>query len=1519
MKHLLLSLAVLALSPASMSAQRVYQKLGRGVVAVTRNSGKECTVSWRKLTNDPDSCSYNIYKRTKGTTSYTKINATPLRGTNVQLSGSQLPYDYEVAVTTVTKDGTESAMSVPFLYSRKPYANEWMHIEFDNNVLKRDDYATKYVWPCDLDGDGEMDEFIVDRLGSGAEDEVDDSNETTGTTAATSHKLQAYDIDGTLLWTIALGPNVNICSGQNDMVTVCDIDCDGKAEVIIRSSDGTRFWDKANETWGKYVFGKTSGDIDGDGIIDYCASTNTTRNPPFYISVIDGMTGEEKVSAELKYNEVTDGKDQYSRDNRANYMSNNGYYQMVGHFAICYDGVRPYVAMKCLDRDLSGTHHDYIFAFGYDWKNGTPSNFRHFYTWSRNDKTPWPAEFHGNRVADVDGDGIDELCPGAFAVNPWKGMVSSPGIGHGDRFTYTDIDPERPGMEAFGIQQSDLLGQVIWDAATGERLQEWYLPSVFDVARGECCDVDSTRLGLECYSFVSDYIYDCHGKKTETKRPYPNEPVWWDGDLMREGLVQIGGSGRGSNMVVAKLPGNGRFINFGSESAWAVHGQTGSRPGFWGDIFGDWREEVILLIQNATTSTGIAGYATELTSDKTITALYEDGHYRGDCSARGYYQSPNTSFYLATGMPQEPIYDCVEADLRWKGGAFDSGFTSFDQKSTMAFANGKSVIFDISGDNSSDITIGKAVAPSSLFLMNPKGHDYRFSGTGKVQGDVVVKKGMQGKATFDIDIASTAKVVVSEGILESSATIASPLYIMARGTLAGTATIDAPVYFEGALNYEGCRLMPGTAEDKYGTMTFNRGLTLPGKVYIETSLSTSEGKTSLVKVNGDLTLKGTNYFTIDCSDADIKAGSYVLAECTGTLTANAADIKVRNLNGVPYRISVEEKSIVLTIDAQRKPAEGVLWKGGSSTEWDYLTKNFSTEGEDSYFVTGDKVVFDDSADSFEVSLGSTVIAGGIEFRNDENTYTVSGDGSISGTGDLVKNGKGEVRLLAEGSDFTGRTIINEGRLTVAKMANAGKTSSIGAPVADEGYLQINGAELAIDGDNVATDRIITLTDTCTIDVVNAGSGFTMNNKICGEGVLVKNGEGQLNFSHAGENPFSAIIVRKGRINQGSWQATFGKKGCPMYLEGGTVSLIANNGMTTTPDLSHQFYAKEGTESDIIGSFRSNIRGAAHGSGTIRITSGGARNYIYTDFSDFDGTLIGAGGEMLLTSSVTDMRRATLNPTGTCAVSADAAELAIGTLASDDSGTAIGGQTVSVGYLNQDSRFAGSIKSGKGFYKYGTGTLTLTGTSSTAGIYVREGALRLSNISGNCTSASITVDGGTLTGSGNTQSILARNGATIAPGSGDATTGTLIATGNMICYGKTTLLFKASPTGNDKVRAKGTLRLMGDTIRIRPIGGRTFSEGDEIQIIDAGTFYAGSTWTIADDTYLWDDTQLISQGILTCRGNATGIRETSAGEPDSVRYFTTDGKEADAASLLPRHVYIQRTVAGGKVSARPILK
>lgn len=1502
MKKRLLLLLILGAVYNYGMAQRIYQKMGRGVVAVTRSSGAKVTVSWRKLTNDPDSCTYNLYKRKQGSTAYTKVNSTPYKNTNVQLTSSVLPYNYELAVTTVDKNGKESEKSVPYLYKQQPWHNVWMRITLDNTVLPQKDYHVKYCWPADLDGDGEMNEFIVDRLGGGSYDEEDESTETT----STNHKIQAYTIDGTLLWTVALGPNVNISSGQNDMIVAYDIDCDGKSEVVIKSSDGTQFWDKANNKWGKYVFGKDTPDTDGDGIVDYCASTNIKRNPPFYISVIDGMTGAEKVSAELNYAEVHDNEDQYSRDNKDTYWQTKGYYQMGGHFAITYDGVHPLLMMKCLDRDVNTGHHDYVFAFSYDWNDGKPTNFHHSYTWSRNDKTPWPAEFHGNRVCDVDGDGIDELIPGGWAVNPQRGMIASPGIGHGDRFTVTDIDPTRPGLEEYAIQQTSMLGQLIYDPATGERIKEWYLPTAFDVGRGQCVDVDSTRLGLECYSFVSDYIYDCKGNMTSTKRPYPNEPVWWDGDLLREVLASPGGSGYGTNMHVAKLPNDGtRLAQFTKEASYATHGCTGTRPDFWGDIKGDWREEIILTEGSTEYSWGIVGYATDYTTDKTITCLQEDPHYRLDCTTKGYYQSPNTDFYLGHGMPKEPVYPCVETDLRYQSGEFKTGtWTSYDQTQSLPYADGKSIMFDISGKNSSEVSLNADIAPSALFLMNPKGHDYTISGTGAITGTATITKGMQGNVTLNCNLNNTGKTVISEGVLYVNGKIESPLYLMARGSLGGNAVINSPIWFEGGMNYEGCRLILGNSDKDFGTMTFNRNLVLPGNVYINTNLETATGKVGKLVVNGNLSFNNTNTIRINCTEAVLTPGTYTLAECTGTLTADVDKIIVSNLLGIPYELQLNSNRLELRIDKQREAAEGVTWVGGETSTWDYLNKNFSLNNENTYFVTNDKVVFNDSAKVYDIKVNGTLITKGIEFNNTKK-YTLSGDGCLSGIGNLVKNGTGELVLDLPNSDYTGNTIINGGRLTITSLADAGKKSCIGAAAATKGNLVLNGAELYVDADNAATDRQVTVTDTVLINLVKSSLSF--KGLVSGKSVLIKDGAGQLNFSYGGNNRLSELVIRKGTVNQGVWNATFGNTGMPITMEGGSIRMCANTSMSTIPRFNNAFYIKEGTTNTIQGSYRSTMQGSVSGGGELTIQSGGVRCDIYFDFSKFTGTLKGSGDEFRLQSTVTDMKQTTFTPTGSIVVEPSASSLSIGALMGTEKTPIVKGKTINVGYLNNDVTYAGLLTAST-VNKYGTGTWELTGTGSSSSIYVKQGTLRIRNYTGSLTSGSLCVESGAkLIGRGSTQSILLRKGSTISSGIDSINIGTLTTIGNFTSSGGSTIEVKVSSNSNSKYKIGGTLCLVGDTIRVIPVNGKTFKAGDAVQVFN-GSITSDSKWTIDGGGYKWDDSQFLTTGKLIC------LKEPLAGDANDDDKVDVSDITAVAAYILSPSGKIEGNSAWNAVNA-----
>lgn len=1510
----------MTLMPADTFAQRIQQQLNRGVVAVVRDVSRSTTagkngnlISWRKLAQEPENTVYNVYQNGTKIASTTKTNHVP-----ANLS------DGDVLKVVPVYGGTEDESmggSFTFDNSKTLYPNAFVNIDFETTICPATDYRTKYVWPADLNGDGEL-EWVVSRLTT----DWDKGN----------HKLQAYMADGTCLWTVDIGPNIALLGGHSDNVTVYDINCDGKAEVIIRSSDGTRFWNPEANTWGAYVNGSATADTDGDGIVDY--TKQTKRNPPFYLTVIEGMTGKEICSAELDYTKVSDGTDQYSRDNRADYMNDdNGreYAHLSGHMAVTYgDGVHPMIMMECQDRTVSGqNHHNYVFGFSFDWNGNQPSNWHHSFTWSRNDKTPWPSEFHQLRVADVDGDGIDEMLQGGFGVNAKKGMVFSAGIGHGDRYRVGDLDPDRPGMEVFAIQQSDLLGQLVYDAETGKHLKEWYLPNVFDVGRGECMDVDSTRRGYEIYSLLPN-LYDIKGNVIKAgATTYPYEGIWWNGDLLRETLASPGGKYYSTNSMVMTY-GGGRLAEFSAESDWATHAVEAARAGFWGDIVGDWREEVVLLKQNDSQCTGLVGYTTNLPTEYSMYTLQEDPHYRLDCTTRGYYQSPNVSFYLGHGMPYPPLPGVIKTDLRWSAGsAWDAAaasFKSFDLGASLPFADGKSVLFDISGDNAAPITLSATVAPKATYFMVPRGHTYTISGGGNIGGSGEIWKSERGTVNIDANFTTTGKTVVSNGILQMNGTIAGDLSLRALGTLAGNVTVNGNVDFEGALHYEGCRLMPGSAAD-YGCITFGKSLNINKPVYIEANIG--GGKADKIVVKGNLAVTDTLTFTLIAStdsNAELK-GDYTLAEAEGELTADVAMLKVRGLEGQPYRLKAEGGKIVLSIPETRAAATGVVWTGSENANWDYLSENFRNGSAASAFVQHDAVVFDDGAAAKNIVLNSMMIQSGVEFNNNQ-MYTLSGSGGISGTGALVKEGAGELALNMKNSDYTGATIVRGGTLTVTELKDASEPSSIGAASADAANLQISNAMLKIDADNIATNRGMTIAGDATVNVANKNGSVALKGIITGsDGTLIKDGEGQLNINYPGLNPIKALVMKAGTLAQGTKKATLGDIPVSVVGKGTRINLIANENFDNMPNYRHATDIAEEADLTIGGTYRGYLNGSFTGKGTLTLNTGYVRYDVGSDFSQFEGTVILNGATRLM-PELTDMSKLTLTLADGTSLrhyksgggTTVAAALKVGAVAytkAESTGTTAtfgaSDESWEVGYNDKDAVFGGFLNLKK-VTKVGIGLWTITSTynatdktGSTADVDVAGGGLVIRNFTNRMTSGIVTVkDSGTVYGFGETNSIIAQAGGTVTGGLNDGSVGTLKTTSNMIFYSGSTLLVKVSTSSNDKFNVKGTLLRLADgaIIRIQPLAGKTFAAGEKL-VVFTGRMPSGS-WTIDGGGYDWDDTYLATEGYLLCKGAASSVRGVEAGNGQLVDVYTLDGQLVhakvvyeEALRSLPRGIYL----------------
>ena len=1523
--------AAMMLLPLAMTAQRLLQPMGRGVVAVKRNGtnrtgdgGSGALISWRKLAQEPEGTTYNVYRRTAGSESYTKMNSTPLKKTNY--APSSLSNNTEYAVSAII-NGVEGEISHPFLYKTRAWDNVWVDFDFDNTVIKRDDYRTKFVWPMDLDGNGEYDAVVVDRLYAGAAS--GEESEESENTATTSHKIQAYKFDGTLLWTVDMGPNVNISAGQNDMVVAYDINCDGRCEVMIKSSDGTRFWDKTNETWGLYAKGSAVADVDGDGIVDY--RSQTKRNRPFYVSVIDGATGAELACSELDYSKVTDGSDRYTRDNRSNYMS-DGYAAMDGHFSICYlDGIHPSLVMECLDRDNNKTHHNYVFSWDFDWAGGKATNWHQSSTWSRNDKRPWPAEFHMLRVADVDGDGRDEMIQGGYSVNPISGWFQSPGIGHGDRFILSDIDPDRPGMELYAIQQSALLGQLIYDPATGERIKEWYLPSVYDVGRGACMDIDPNHKGYELYSFTDDYIYDGKGDATgETRSQWGIttcfEGSWWNGDLLREELSSPGGSGWGTNLMVTTVRGKARLIEFSQESSWATHAATGTRPAFMGDITGDWREEVILVKQNDSGSTGLTGYSTNLSSNYSIYCLQQDPHYRGDCTTRGYYQHPNTSFYLGVGMPLPPLPPVMETDLRYVSGAWatgSTGFTSYDQTQTLSFANGKSVIFDISGSNAAPVDITGDVQPSATYLMNPRGKDYTFSGN--LGGEGNIYKSQLGSVIFNGHLATTGTTLISEGTLQVNGDIAGPVELRAKGTLAGDVTLKDTITFEGALNYEGCRLMPGDGNDPQGIIESKKSVVLPGNVYLEVTAgligNTEEATPACgrLKVEGDLTLKGTNYITVNLQSED--AAEYVVMECTGTLTATAANIKVRGLVGLNYAVEVREKQVVLVLRAMREPSTNVLWTGAESGNWDCQTANFSLNDAPVSFVTNDEVVFSDAATRRTVTLTDKMVTSGVRFTHNSGTYTFNGEGGFSGAGDLIMDGTGTLTLNATKSDYTGKTILNSGTVVVKNLEKSGTESCFGAG----SVIEIGKAVLTVNNTNAATDRSVVLTDEATINVP-ANSTTTLQSALTGQGVLVKKGAGQLNLNYGGTNGYAGTILEGGTLSQGAWNATLGRSGSKIDVTGNaTIRVFNNNSTSAVPVLNNAITVQKGKTLTIETGQRCKVQGSLAGEGTVKISYPYVRGDFETTLTNFEGTLNPTSGQFRIVKAM-NMQKGTFTlGAGVYAVgvqSQGSSEVSlthsIGALSATAADAQLGKSVWNVGYLGTNTTFAGIIASSATLNKYGTGTLTLSGASA-GPINIYAGEVKAMNTKASTTTGTITVrNGGLLSGTGQVQNVSVQKDGTLGAGQTATTVGTLTVNGTVTIASGGKLRVRTRSTYTltncDAFKVAGNVRLTSPVIEVTELSTTNeIVDGAELKIFTGeGAITLTGTVTMEPAApkagYLWDTSALATEGVIRVVADPVGIRSVDNGQrtaDDDV--FDLQGRKIVNGKLsnrqLPTGVYI----------------
>ena len=606
-----------------------------------------------------------------------------------------------------------------------------------------------------------------------------------------------------------------------------------------------------------------------------------------------------------------------------------------------------------------------------------------------------------------------------------------------------------------------------------------------------------------------------------------------------------------------------------------------------------------------------------------------------------------------------------------------------------------------------------------------------------------------------------------------------------------------------------------------------------------------------------------------------------------------------------------------------------MWTGNETNAWDYKAQNFEYDGAPTNFVVDDAVVFNDKSGNRNITINDMVVTKGVTFDFNTGTYNLSGNGGISGSGDVVKNGKGEVVVDLKNSDYTGKTIINEGTLTITNIDNSGRPSALGASKDADG-IQLAGGTLKINATNMSTDRVINLvSDTSTINVFKQGGSLSLKSITKGNGYLVKDGMGQLNFTYGGANTFPGIIVKRGVVAQGAWNATFCKTGGNMTLAGGEVHLINMNNSSTRPIFNYVTEVQEGTKSLVKGTTRGAINGSFKGKGELTIISDGVRNDIGANFSAFEGTLNVQGANFRLQSNVTDMSKTNVvmtagsfighyqsNGSGQQAVTTSFGSLSSAAGANDCT-LGHSQDSYTIGHNGMSTSFSGLFKA-KSIQKVGAGVLTLRTSGSTSPIYVNGGTLQLYNepfisAPGAVTSASITVNSGAeLTGIGCAYSIVVNKGGLLSAGY-NGNVGTLKANGNVILNAGGTIQVKIGPSSNDKFKIKGSIKHNGDTLLIVVDEARALKAGDKITIFDgAGTqsgTYVLKTISPAQEI-TWDDSELLTTGVLKVASAETSGISGVITDDTEVNVYTTDGmlirgkvKYSKALEGLQRGVYL----------------
>ena len=1472
-KKLLATSALALLVSMGANAQRFTDKLDRGLVAVKTTKGVYC--SWRIQADEYYDVKYNLYR------DGTKVNAEPLDVSNfTDTSGSESSQYTVKAVLNGVEQQASKAATV--------FKSNYKEIKIKHDASLKATYEPNDACCADVDGDGEVEILMKFNNKEEAEQLYPKNGPTIDGVATKEYSMLAcLKQDGTVLWWVNCGPNMGDFQNNEQNIVGYDWDMDGKAEVVMRleegstvhMADGTTYTIGANgkngSSWTNYREPKGSGSVEwfthyGKEFLWYC----------------EGATGKPYQCIEFPLKRLEDGE----TDLKAAWGDGYGHRSSKYFFGAPYlDGKHPsiflgrgiYTRHKFIAYDVDPKTHD--LNVRWKWTNNQPGS-------------PWYGQgYHNYIVADVDWDGRDEIVWGSMVIDDNGKGLSTTGLGHGDAQHIGDFNPYIHGQEMFACNE-DNPSNNYRDATTSKI----YYRKTDTNDDGRCLAGNFYNdfpgaVGHSAHDTPISTVTNEH-VNTNTNGLSMNFRIYWDGDLLEECF---------NNTEVTK-PGVGTIATFlGAYS----NNSTKATPCYQGDIFGDWREEVI----ERTADNNIRIYTTNEPTKWRNYSLWYDHQYRNGMVWQpcGYNQPPHASYFLGelegitiappplTTTGREEVGSSISKALDGK-----HALLATTGDATVSVAEGVSpAIFT---DNAPSWVQGTAASECRTKDTEIKYTYYTHTLTGSAftGGMRLVKQGDGTLVLPNVKQTYTGKTDVWAGTLQFDGTMeSSPVWLNRFAELNSNGG-----NFKGGIKADyGSVIRPGGKENIGTLTTSSLDLGFGARVVFDAKDGNVD---KLVAAKMSIEKKywknGPQYNTPVFEFATAPApGTYTLAE-VGELTGKLSDIVVEGLDGHKFSLEYTDGKIILNLSDTRD-SESCVWTGEKGSVWDLMsTENFSSS--DKMFVTGDELTFNDDAATSNVSIAEDVTPGNLYFKNDKKVYSLAGKGSILGEGSLNVEGTGTV-YVKNTNKYSGGTNVKGGILIPTTLANKDglEYGSLGA--ADNTITLSNNGILKVTTGMTASHPIVlgenggVINNTGTLILnggIRKGSGKNRD--------LYKMGAGTLQLNSTAD--FDVLYINQGTVYDFQDGHFSGKT---IVLNGSKVVLQASNSIYSSNSDNVNIEVPKGKSGIWYPDGRCDYTGKLTGEGTIDIYGTWIRCPFKGDWSKFEGTINAKRGNKNAYEPVFDFNNtygiplATLNVdsrfTKDYAFCTNGKSFAIGALTgsgfiSNGGNFGSGANTLTIGGKNTNFEFKGSIN-GSYVVKNGTGIWTISSENVLANaksLKILDGVVKLNKATATSSMTAPTVlyvqNEGELRGVGCTYGVSLLKGGILRPGSNAETaqtnnTGVINILKNLNAVVGSSIYVNKTKADSISVNAYtgskspawaflnvGGNAVLNGTIYVTYKDTWTPAVGDYVRVLDcAGSISGNPTFELQalPAGLEWDTTPFLSTGTIRV-AVSTGIKE-----------------------------------------------